>query len=613
MTPAGAASAGEMSAGAALVREPLTDEAPAEPGAETRSGAPAGAPSTSARHSSTPDPGSTPSMGQRAAAADSRAASVGRAGLERAVFQSQLPFAAVALLLVCAEFFFQPTTLTDPFFFGGGTAIFVITAIAAVVPWGRYDRRWVMVLPIADMLAVAVLAHGTTDLAASALFAFPVIWLSTYFGAAGTTYSAAGSAALIWGGAILDGSTVTAANIPGLLVLPVTLAFIAAVTFLRSKRSAAQLALLRQQASLLEGAHRRARRQEQTLDAVLNSVEFGVVAFDREGRETLVNRAHQNLIKEFGQSAKSPEPPRMYQADRVSLVPDDLRPYRQAVLGNTYQDFIVWIGEPGGHRKALSISARQVIGSDGRNDGGVMVTRDVTSEVNAIQARDDLVASVSHELRTPLTSILGYLDLALDDETLSPMTSSNLKVASANADRLLALISDLFVAVSDSDHLLVMSFDECDVNEIVTQSIQAQQLLAQQRGISLSATASGPALLIADGFRLRQVVDNLLTNAIKYNKDNGLVRIDVQSRPNEVTITVSDTGIGLTEMEQSRLFERYFRAESVRQSSIHGSGLGMSISRDIVRRHGGDLTVSSTIGVGSEFVVRLPLEQLELA
>lgn len=526
------------------------------------------------------------------------------------MFQSQLPFAATALLLICAEFVFEPTVVVNAFFFGGSTAIFVITALAATVPWGTIDRRWVAVLPVADMIAVAVLGHGATDIAAAVLFAFPVIWLSTYFGAIGTVCSATGSAVLIWGGTVLDGSSVTVASIPGLLVLPVTLSFVAAVTYLRSNRSAAQLALLRQQASLLEGAHRRARRQEQTLDAVLNSVEFGVVAFDKEGRETLVNRAHRELVREFGLAPKSPEPPRMYLPDRVTLVPDDLRPYHQAVLGHTYQDFIVWVGEPGGHRKALSISARQVIGADGQNDGGVMVTRDVTNEVNAIQARDDLVASVSHELRTPLTSILGYLELALDDETLSSDTSSNLKVASANADRLLALISDLFVAVSDSDHLLVMSFDECDVNEIVTQSIEAQQLLAEQRGITMTTTSSGPALLIADGFRLRQVIDNLLTNAIKYNKENGFVRVDVRALPSEVTITVSDTGIGLTEVEQSRMFERYFRAEGVRQSSIHGSGLGMSISRDIVRRHGGDLTVTSTVGVGSEFVVRLPLEQL---
>ncbi|MCU1481129.1 MAG: sensor histidine kinase [Subtercola sp.] len=538
---------------------------------------------------------------------------------ERAVFQSQLPFAATALLLICAEFIMQSGTVVNPFFFSGGVAVFVVTALAAVLPWGEITPGWIVAVPIADMLAAASIVLGATahpasiDLAASILFVFPIIWLSTEFGVRGAIFGSIGSAALIWGCAFVGGSVSVMANAPALIVVPVTLAFIAAVSFVRAKSSAAQLALLRQQANLLEAAHRRARRQEQTLDAVLNSVEFGVVAFDKHGRETLVNRTSERLAAEFGASATSPEPSTLYYADRVTPMPDELRPYRQAALGRVYSDFVVWVGEPGERRRALSISARQIVGADGEHDGGVMVTRDVTSEITAIRARDDLVAIVSHELRSPLTSILGYLDLALEDPSLNPVTSSYLEIASSNADRLLALIADLRVTAPDSDHLLAMKFEECDVNQIVTDSIQARHPLAEEHGITVTGEAFAPARIVADGFRLRQVVDNLLTNAIKYNKAGGSVHVDVQATNTDVTIAVSDTGIGLSEFEQAKIFDRYFRAEAVQQSGIQGSGLGMSISRNIVREHGGELEVSSTTGVGSKFVVRLPLKQLELA
>ncbi|TIH29655.1 sensor histidine kinase [Subtercola vilae] len=538
----------------------------------------------------------------------------GRANLERAVFQSQLPLAAAALLLICVEFVVQPSVVANPLFVAGATGIFVVTALAAVVPWGLLKRPWVAVLPAADMLAVTVLGHGSTDLTTGVLLAFPVIWLSTYFGFAGTIASAGASAALIWVAAALGGSVHDETAVPGLIVLPVTLTFIATVTYLRSKRSAAQLGLVRQQATLLEGAHHRARRQEQTLDAVLNSVDFGVVAFDSQGRETLANSTYRLLITQFGRPVGSGGAlPTLYGPDRKTLVPEEERPYRQAVLGRAFDDVIVWVGEPGGRRKALSVSARQIVGPHGQNDGGIMVTRDVTREINAIQARDDLVASVSHELRTPLTFILGYLELALDDETIAPKTRAMLTVASTNSDRLLALIADLFTATSASDHSLLMSFTGCDMTEIVGDSIKAQQLLAEQRGITLELVTHAPHLLVADGFRLRQVIDNLLTNSIKYNKENGDVTVAVTATSTDVIVTVTDTGIGLSDEEQTQLFERYFRAESVRKSSIHGSGLGLSITRDIVRQHGGDLTVTSELGVGSKFTVRVPVEHLELA
>ncbi|WP_291048192.1 HAMP domain-containing sensor histidine kinase [Herbiconiux sp.] len=529
-----------------------------------------------------------------------------RSRFDRAVFQSQLLFAAALLLLVCAAYLFQPSAVLDVRFFGGIAVVFTLTGASALVPWSKLPRWCTALVPLVDILAIIAIRLGNPDLGAGLLLVFPVIWLSSYFGFTGALVSVLSSSVLVWASAILAAAPLSLNSIPSLLVLPITLAFIATTTLSTSSRTAAQRGLLRQQADLLEVALRRARRQEQTLDEVLNAVTFGVVAFGKDGVQTILNRAHRAYQTEFGLPETSVEHPVMYKPDRVTPYDDDERPFFRATGGERFDDMVAWLGAPGEHRIALSISSRPLTTADGAPDGGVMVSRDVTAEINAIQARDDLVASVSHELRTPLTSILGYLELALDDETLDPSTRSMLEVASANSDRLLALVADLLTAASEKDQQIVMSFSQCDLSEIVAQAIEAQRLAASERGIVLQNSVQGPVLLEADGFRLRQVVDNLLTNAIKYNVENGRVSVQVEADDSIVRLVVSDTGIGLSDLEQSKLFDRYFRAEGVRQSSIHGSGLGLTISRDIVRRHGGDLTVASTVGVGTTFTASVP-------
>ncbi|TAJ50270.1 MAG: PAS domain-containing sensor histidine kinase [Herbiconiux sp.] len=529
-----------------------------------------------------------------------------RSRFDRAVFQSQLLLAAAVLLLVCAAYIFQPTSVLSFAFFGGIVVIFVLTGASALVPWSSMPRWWAAALPIADILAITAIRLGNPELGAGLLLVFPVIWLSSYYGLIGAVVSVVGSVVLLWGTTILTGTALGLGSIPSLLVLPITLAFIATTTLATSSRTAAQRGLLRQQADLLEVALRRARRQEQTLDEVLNAVTFGVIAFNKDGAQTIVNRAHRSYQTEFGLPETAVEHPVMYQPDGLTEYEQDARPFPRAVRGERFDDIVVWLGEPGEHRIALSVSSRPLTTADGSPDGGVMISRDVTAEINAIQARDDLVASVSHELRTPLTSILGYLELALDDESLDPSTRSMLEVASSNADRLLGLVADLLTGATEKEQQIAMSFSQCDLAVIAAQAIEAQSITASERNIVIENAITEAVPLEADGFRLRQVVDNLLTNAIKYNVEGGTVRVGVKTSDDEVDLVVSDTGIGLSELEQSKLFDRYFRAEGVRQSSIHGSGLGLTISRDIVRRHGGELRVTSTLGAGSTFTASIP-------
>lgn len=200
---------------------------------------------------------------------------------------------------------------------------------------------------------------------------------------------------------------------------------------------------------------------------------------------------------------------------------------------------------------------------------------------------------------------MGYLDLVLEDDTLPSSTRSRLDIVERNGDRLLELITQILEA-SRGDTEVALTPEWADLAEIVAKSVEMQQLPAMERGIRVDTTGVHHQQVRIDVSRIRQVVDNMLSNAIKYNRDYGLVTISTEALADDVLLRISDTGFGVTPEELSRVFDRHFRSERVRNSSIHGNGLGLSISRDIVRQHGGELEMMSAPGEGSTLVMTLP-------
>jgi signal transduction histidine kinase len=229
----------------------------------------------------------------------------------------------------------------------------------------------------------------------------------------------------------------------------------------------------------------------------------------------------------------------------------------------------------------------------------------VTAELTALRARDDLVASVSHELRTPLTSILGYLDLAMEDPDTPVAVRASLDVAERNAERLLRIVADILAASSSSASSVEASLapQRIDARELVAAAATDALPRAAGRAITIDVSGLEPAAAWADPLRLRQVVDNLVSNAIAYNKDGGTVFVGTTTDGTSSWILVRDTGVGISDADRSRLFQRYYKAGTDRRA---GTGLGLAITRDIVRAHGGELALHSAPGVGSTFIVKLP-------
>lgn len=489
-------------------------------------------------------------------------------------------------------------------FFAGVFTIFLATAIAIALPWNRLPPWASAALPIIDIVAITFMRESSTTSGFGLLWIFPAMWLAGTFGLPGLYFSIGSITAIYLAGSFAPGREITF----GTLLLPFVVVAVATTSYLTARRAAVQRRLLDNQTRLLGQALARARQQEETLTEVLDAVDFGIIRVSPRGAVSVANEAHGRLQRVAGQSGERDDETPAYGRDGITpLAPAD-QPLARALRGETFDDDVVWFGAPGEDRRALMVTTRRVHDDAGSDVGSVIVSRDVTAELVAVRAREDLVASVSHELRTPLTSILGYLELVLDEE-LSPSARRGLEVAERNANRLLAIVADILAASASDRSTVELSIrpERIDVADVVRSAVELQAPRAAERGIVIDATGLEPAAAWADPSRIRQVLDNLLSNAVKYNVDGGTIEVGTTADAGHAWIVVRDSGTGISEAELPRLFDRFFRADAVRKTSTHGSGLGLAISREIVRSHGGEITVQSEAGAGSTFVVRLPV------
>jgi signal transduction histidine kinase len=225
----------------------------------------------------------------------------------------------------------------------------------------------------------------------------------------------------------------------------------------------------------------------------------------------------------------------------------------------------------------------------------------------ADRLKDEFVALISHDLRTPLTSIMGYLELTMDDEQIGEDSRGYLEIVQRNSDRLLRLVNDLlFVARLEAGELDLHRL-ELGLAAIVQQAVEEAKPRARDKGVELRADIREVPDVRGDRGRMYQLLDNLISNAIKFTPEGGHVDVRLTSKGARVRLEVADTGIGISPAEQARLFERFFRASTATERQIPGTGLGLYIANAIVEAHGGEIDVESEPGSGTAFVVELPV------
>jgi two-component system sensor histidine kinase/response regulator len=319
------------------------------------------------------------------------------------------------------------------------------------------------------------------------------------------------------------------------------------------------------------------------------------------------------------------------------LVPDDLHDERPALLQRVLAGDAVRSLETRRERRDGSlvdvlVSISPIRDSAGKIVGVATIAQDISTRKQVEAEReqllqelegqnerlreldrlkDEFVALVSHELRTPLTSIRGYLELVLEEEgALTDEQRQFLGVVERNAHRLLALVGDLLFLAQIEAGKLSLEVGAVDLSSIAAESVETARPLAEEKDITVTL-ATGPLALIAgDRARLAQLLDNLVSNGIKFTPAGGRVDVRVRGERGQAVIEVRDTGMGISSEEQEHLFERFFRTAKATEQAIPGTGLGLAISKAIVHAHGGRITLASAEGSGTTFRVSIPIRQL---
>jgi signal transduction histidine kinase len=223
--------------------------------------------------------------------------------------------------------------------------------------------------------------------------------------------------------------------------------------------------------------------------------------------------------------------------------------------------------------------------------------------------KDELISVVSHDLRTPLTSIMGYLELALAPDTEPQEARQFLEVVQRNTGRLHRLVEDLLFVSRVQSGKDALSVAVVDVAEIAESTVAASLPAAERAEVDLVCEVKCRELTLGDGHRIAEVLENLLSNALKFTPPGGRVAVWVGGGQDALVVRVSDTGVGISEEDRRYLFDRFFRAPGT--EGVPGAGLGLSIVKAIVDAHGGHVSVQSRVGAGTTFEVRFPLLAVE--
>jgi PAS domain S-box-containing protein len=240
--------------------------------------------------------------------------------------------------------------------------------------------------------------------------------------------------------------------------------------------------------------------------------------------------------------------------------------------------------------------------------GTVYAFRDLTEERRVERLKSEFVSTISHELRTPLAAIYGAaLTLQRQDPALESQRDRLLDVVAAEAERLARIVNDILWVSRVESGTLHVAVEKCDPTRLALAVVEAAQAhLPENLALTLEADADLPSVA-ADADKVRQILSNLVDNSVKYSPDGGRIRLRITSDDAWVRFAVIDAGLGIPAGEQHRIFEKFYRLDPELTRGVGGTGLGLYISRELVRRMNGRIHVQSDEGAGAMFTVELPI------
>lgn len=335
--------------------------------------------------------------------------------------------------------------------------------------------------------------------------------------------------------------------------------------------------------------------KQDKLEAILKSMESGVIAVDNNYKVIMINPYAEKI---FGISKN---------IIGLNLL-DSIRDFEfEDILKNSHEDFnemkILWPKE-----RILRIRKADII-TEGKHIGTVAVIQDITDIRRLENMRSEFVANVSHELKTPLTSIKGFAETLkyVDD---NEKKEKFLDIINDEAERLTRLINDI-LTLSDIENNSDIGHEEVSIKDCIEDICTLMKHAADVKNISLSSEIEKDTVLIGSEDKIKQMLLNLVDNAIKYSEPGGKVLVKEFIKDNQCIIWVKDTGIGIPENHIGRLFERFYRVDKARSREKGGTGLGLAIVKHIVLALKGTVEVESEPGKGSIFKINIPIKKAD--
>ena len=330
--------------------------------------------------------------------------------------------------------------------------------------------------------------------------------------------------------------------------------------------------------------------EKNKLEKIFEHMADGVMAFNRQGILIHVNSACYEML---GNDKMGPNFEMIF--EKLGIQAD----FDKLLAGERYEsaDEYVIIDD-----KYLKMQFDEYLNAKGEADGLVVVIQDVTKQQKLDQMRKEFVANVSHELRTPLTTVKIYTETLIDgaiDDRENAMHF--LSVMEKEADRMTALVQDLLELSRIDNKQIQLKFVLIELKDIIEEVVEAQQVHIANKGHTLKVNFNETTsyFIRGDVFRIRQILHNILSNAIKYTVEEGTITISMHKANRKIQIAVSDTGMGIPQEDIQRIFERFYRVDKARSRKLGGTGLGLSIAKELMALHNGDISIQSKVGEGT--------------
>ena len=339
-------------------------------------------------------------------------------------------------------------------------------------------------------------------------------------------------------------------------------------------------------------------RQKRQIETILLHMTDGIIAFDMQGSIIHINPAAKTLLElrdkdnTFEKIFKKLDI--NINIEKIIYLENWTSSEQRKNVGNKYVNILFAPFQDENDRPA----------------GVIALIQDITEHVKLDNMRKEFVADVSHELKTPITSIMGYSDTLLEGDYDEDTRKKFLNVISSEARRMARLVTDLLTLSRYDNKKITQESTSFDLGELVKKCQEKLRFEIEKKGhnVECFVTASVPPV-IADKDGIERVVLNILSNAIKYTPDNGIIKVYVGFVYNDAYIKVIDNGIGIPEEDIERIFERFYRVDKARSRELGGTGLGLSIAKEILDKNKGSIDIKSKVGKGTEVVIRIPTKK----